>query len=117
MSRADYLVEWETEYFLPHPKSCGGHVFSSRPIREIRPRGKKERGRRGEILSEFLATFNKFSLSAPRKTFLRLILNTGNFKLGGKYRRGVVSKQPSSRYIAIRTETETRKMLPFTIEV
>lgn len=115
MSRADYLVE--TEYFLPHPKSCGGHVFSSRPIREIRPRGKKERGRRGEILSEFLATFNKFSLSAPRKTFLRLILNTGNFKLGGKYRRGVVSKQPSSRYIAIRTETETRKMLPFTIEV
>lgn len=114
MSRADYLVE--TEYFLPHPKSCGGHVFSLRPIREIRPRGKKERGRRGEILSEFLATFNKFSLSAPRKTFLRLILNTGNFKLGGKYRRGVVSK-PSSRYIAIRTETETRKMLPFTIEV
>lgn len=114
MSRADYLVE--TEYFLPHPKSCGGHVFSSRPIREIRPRGKKERGRRGEILSEFLATFNKFSLSAPRKTFLRLILNTGNFKLGGKYRRGVVSK-PFSRYIAIRTETETRKMLPFTIEV
>lgn len=114
MSRADYLVE--TEYFLPHPKSCGGHVFSSRPIREIRPRGKKERGRRGEILSEFLATFNKFSLSAPRKTFLRLILNTGNFKLGGKYRRGVVSK-PSSRYITIRTETETRKMLPFTIEV
>lgn len=84
MSRADYLVERETEYFLPHPKSCGGHVFSSRPIREIRPRGKKERGRRGEILSEFLATFNKFSLSAPRKTFLRLILNTGNFKLGGE---------------------------------
>lgn len=47
MSRADYLVE--TEYFLPHPKSCGGHVFSSRPIREIRPRGKKEGEEGGDI--------------------------------------------------------------------
>lgn len=45
---------------------------------------RKEGGQEGEILSEFLATFNKFSLSAQSKTFLRLILNTGNFKLGGR---------------------------------
>lgn len=90
-------------------------MFSSRPIRVIRPRGKK----RGfvQLPLRYRASFwlRLTSSVYPRKTFLRLILNTGNFKLGGKkYRRG--ASPPSSRYIAIRgTETVYRHTKCYTI--